>query len=200
MSTVPLEIDLGTNALETISADDFQRGNPVLARVLSVDLETGNFSNGGQVTNLLHIVTPSGSGAVVSLPQCSSALPECAIFVKNGSPGKSVVISAYSGDSIDGNGNIVVPGLGVIGLVKVDSNDWAVIQNTEPPIGTQRFFAGTGSQPGWISQNGGAVSRVDYSGLFAVINTIYGAGDGSSTFNLPAMQQMNPNGVVLIKT
>ena len=38
---------------------------------------------------------------------------------------------------------------------------------------------------GFLWCNGQAVSRTDYSGLFAVIGTTYGAGDGSTTFNLP---------------
>ena len=33
--------------------------------------------------------------------------------------------------------------------------------------------------------DGSAISRSEYSGLFAVIGTTYGAGDGSTTFNLP---------------
>jgi microcystin-dependent protein len=33
--------------------------------------------------------------------------------------------------------------------------------------------------------DGSAVSRTTYSALFAAIGTVYGAGDGSSTFNLP---------------
>jgi hypothetical protein len=44
----------------------------------------------------------------------------------------------------------------------------------------------TGSAPtGWLICNGSAVSRSTYSGLFGVISDDYGAGDGSSTFNLP---------------
>lgn len=38
---------------------------------------------------------------------------------------------------------------------------------------------------GWLRENGAAVSRTTYSALFAVIGTTYGAGDGSTTFNLP---------------
>ena len=37
----------------------------------------------------------------------------------------------------------------------------------------------------WLSCDGSAVSRVTYDDLFAVIGTIYGVGDGSTTFNLP---------------
>lgn len=38
---------------------------------------------------------------------------------------------------------------------------------------------------GYLLENGAAVSRTTYSALFAVIGTTYGAGDGSTTFNLP---------------
>lgn len=38
---------------------------------------------------------------------------------------------------------------------------------------------------GWLACDGSAVSRVTYARLFAVIGTANGAGDGSTTFNLP---------------
>lgn len=41
---------------------------------------------------------------------------------------------------------------------------------------------------GWLFCNGQAVSRTTYSALFGVISTTYGAGDGSTTFNLPDLR------------
>ena len=38
--------------------------------------------------------------------------------------------------------------------------------------------------PGWLKRNGANVSRTVYAKLFAVIGTRYGAGDGSTTFNI----------------
>ena len=38
---------------------------------------------------------------------------------------------------------------------------------------------------GFLSCDGSAVSRSTYGNLFAAIGTTYGAGDGSTTFNLP---------------
>lgn len=38
---------------------------------------------------------------------------------------------------------------------------------------------------GWLKCNGAAVSRTTYAALFALLGTTYGAGDGSTTFNLP---------------
>ena len=47
----------------------------------------------------------------------------------------------------------------------------------------------SGSVPtGFLECNGAAVSRSTYSDLFAVVGTTYGAGDGSSTFGLPDLQ------------
>jgi hypothetical protein len=41
---------------------------------------------------------------------------------------------------------------------------------------------------GWLAANGAAVSRTTYAALFAAIGTLYGAGDGSTTFALPDMR------------
>lgn len=38
---------------------------------------------------------------------------------------------------------------------------------------------------GWVICNGAALSRTTYAALFARIGTTYGAGDGSTTFNVP---------------
>ena len=38
---------------------------------------------------------------------------------------------------------------------------------------------------GWLEEDGSAVSRTIFANLFAEIGTTFGAGDGSSTFNIP---------------
>lgn len=54
------------------------------------------------------------------------------------------------------------------------------------PIGAQFAYSNANEIPlGCLVCDGSAVSRTDYSELFAVIGTTYGAGDGSTTFNLP---------------
>ena len=47
---------------------------------------------------------------------------------------------------------------------------------------------------GFLECAGAAVSRSTYSALFAIISTTYGAGDGSSTFNLPNLADNVPVG------
>ncbi|MGE5476166.1 MAG: phage tail protein [Bacteroidales bacterium] len=51
--------------------------------------------------------------------------------------------------------------------------------------GTTALFAMATPPVGWLKCNGAAVSRVAYAALFTAIGTTYGAGDGSTTFNLP---------------
>ena len=41
---------------------------------------------------------------------------------------------------------------------------------------------------GYLECDGSAVSRTTYAALFAVIGSLYGTGDGSSTFNLPDLR------------
>jgi len=41
---------------------------------------------------------------------------------------------------------------------------------------------------GWLVCDGSAVSRNAYSGLFTIIGTTYGVGDGSTTFNVPDLR------------
>lgn len=52
-------------------------------------------------------------------------------------------------------------------------------------VGLVAKFASDSEPPGWLMCDGSEVSRSNYSGLFSVIGTSYGDGDGSTTFNLP---------------
>jgi len=49
-------------------------------------------------------------------------------------------------------------------------------------------WAGTGSPAKWLPCNGAAVSRTTYALLFAAIGVTWGAGDGSTTFNVPDLR------------
>jgi len=53
------------------------------------------------------------------------------------------------------------------------------------PTGTVFLYAGSTVPAGCLKTNGAAVSRTTYAKLFAVIGTRFGAGDGSTTFNVP---------------
>ena len=63
------------------------------------------------------------------------------------------------------------------------------------PIGTIQMYGGTTAPTDWLVCDGSAVSRATYSDLFAVIGTNFGAGDGTTTFNLPDFRGRTAVGV-----
>lgn len=56
------------------------------------------------------------------------------------------------------------------------------------PSGTVIYYAANAAPTNFIKANGAAVSRTTYAALFTAIGTTYGAGDGSSTFNVPDLR------------
>lgn len=58
------------------------------------------------------------------------------------------------------------------------------------PAGTVIYSASSTVPAGYLCANGAAVSRTTYANLYAAIGISYGAGDGSSTFNLPDLRGM----------
>lgn len=76
---------------------------------------------------------------------------------------------------------------------------------TTPALpGVVVMWGGAGVPVGWLECNGQAVSRAVYATLFAAVSTTHGAGDGSTTFNVPDFRgrapfgngTMSPGGVV----
>lgn len=53
------------------------------------------------------------------------------------------------------------------------------------PIGTMLPYSSKIIPNGFLPCDGSAVSRTEYAELFKIIGTSYGAGDGTTTFNLP---------------
>lgn len=56
------------------------------------------------------------------------------------------------------------------------------------PTGSIQAFVATTPPTGWLLCDGTAVSRATYATLFALISTTYGAGDTTTTFNLPNLK------------
>lgn len=61
--------------------------------------------------------------------------------------------------------------------------EWAVPNSL--PAGAVVAYAAAAAPSGYLLCDGAAVSRTTYADLFAVISTVYGVGDGSTTFNVP---------------
>lgn len=78
----------------------------------------------------------------------------------------------------------------VIGTIGIEYPD-GTQQTTaaiDIPSGTVLHLARNTAPTGFLKCNGAAVSRSTYSRLFAAIGTVFGTGDGSTTFNLPDLR------------
>lgn len=62
---------------------------------------------------------------------------------------------------------------------------WDGVGYSSLGVGETRMFAFTSVPAGYLLEDGSAISRAAYAGLFRKIGTTWGAGDGSTTFNLP---------------
>lgn len=57
--------------------------------------------------------------------------------------------------------------------------------NIATPVGSGMDYYGTEAPLNYMFADGRELSRTEYAELFKIIGTTYGAGDGSTTFNLP---------------
>jgi microcystin-dependent protein len=79
---------------------------------------------------------------------------------------------------------------------EVNQNFTDCVNNVEKaaPTGSGKLWFTNTAPTGYLLCDGAAVSRATYARLFAVIGTQYGAGDGSTTFNLPDLKGRVPVG------
>jgi len=80
----------------------------------------------------------------------------------------------------------------------VDNYSWpAVVTPATPspvPTGAILPYGGSSAPAGFLLCDGSAVSRSTYAALFAIVATAFGAGNGSTTFNVPDLRGKFPLG------
>lgn len=83
--------------------------------------------------------------------------------------------------------DLILDGPGLIGRTAAGTGPASVLDLNDfrLPAGAAVAFFGNYCPSGYLYAMGTAVSRTTYADLFTAIGTRYGAGDGSTTFNLP---------------
>jgi microcystin-dependent protein len=94
---------------------------------------------------------------------------------------------------INDGGNVIVQGGGTV--VQIDPMGMPQELAGTVPVGSILVWAGAAAAPTYfLLCNGQPVSRTTYAKLFDVIGTVYGMGDGMTTFNVPDLRQRLPIG------
>lgn len=157
-------IDESRNMVITLTGTLSATRNVIIPSVDKMYLIRNSTSGGQSVL----VKTASGSGATVP-NACTVALYCDGTNVFQASPAYNATTSS-----------VIVPGdLLVTGTI---SGTLAV---SSVPTSTILEYGGTSAPTGYLMCDGAAVSRSTYAALFAVIGTTYGAGNGSTTFNVP---------------
>lgn len=145
-----------------------------------------------RVRQILRMQPRTAYGVVASV---DTANKKCSVYLSadtSASPGFSYTSEPAVGDRV----RVVIDPRGDR---YVDSNAGGG-SGAGVPTGTILPYAGDGATPpdeapaGFLLCRGYAVSRTTYADLFAVIGTKFGAGNGSTTFNLPDFTNRFPLG------
>jgi microcystin-dependent protein len=88
-------------------------------------------------------------------------------------------------------GFLASAGFGSDGTFNVNLQSSAVVE----PVGSWRGLAHDAVPDGWFLCDGAQYSRATYAKLWQAIGTTYGAGNGTTTFNVPDWRGKSPIGV-----
>ncbi|AKF12995.1 putative tail fiber protein [Sinorhizobium phage phiM19] len=108
--------------------------------------------------------------------------------------GGGLVMRRYNSTTGAAEGYIQIVGNGADDLKYNGSTIWhdgnaaLDIASVTGMSGAVMWFARNSAPAGFLKANGAAVSRTTYAALYAAIGTTFGAGDGSTTFNLPDLR------------
>ena len=138
-----------------------------------------------QTTGGYAVTIGGASGLTVSIPNSTTAQVYC-----DGSNFYSAMTASAGNYNVSGD-------LVVAGNETVSGNLTVTGTSNIVPAGSLMMWP-TGSAPaGYLLCNGTAVSRSTYATLFSVVGTTFGAGDGSTTFNLPNYTNRVPYGTTV---
>jgi microcystin-dependent protein len=109
------------------------------------------------------------------------------LAIRNGGTGV-ITADPNLSETIDGGATLTI-NAGESLILYCTGTAWVSIgKSSGVPSGSMTAFGGTSAPAGWLMCDGSAVSRTTYASLWTAIGTTFGAGDGSSTFNIPDLR------------
>ena len=197
--TFPLGVTFAGN--QTVTGNLTVNGNTTIGNagtdtlsVAAVGTFTGNQTFNGTATFTSTVTVPDASFTNAKLATVATATIKGRVTAGTGAvedltgTQATTLLSAVVGDSGSGGtkGLVPAPAAGDTAAARFLSAAGTFVAAV--PVGSVTMYAANTAPTGWLECSGAAVSRTTYAGLFTAIGTVFGVGDGSTTFNLPDMR------------
>jgi microcystin-dependent protein len=194
-STVTFPVGVVFSGSPSISGDLTLTGNLIV---------NGNTTIGNAVGDTLTVAATSTFTGPVTVPDASFANAKLANMATQTIKGRTTagtgvpedlsatqataILNPVTGDSGSGGVKGLVPAPAAGDAAAARFLSAAGIWEAAVPVGSITMHAADAAPSGWLECDGGAVSRATYAGLFAAIGTVFGVGDGTTTFNVPDLR------------
>ena len=169
------------------------------ATLTAAQLLTGQFTITPTVARIL---TPPTATDIIALLQNYQVGSHFKFSIQNNAA-FDVTLTTNTGVTLEGN--MVVNNGNKVWRCRIDSSTTVTIRAEADAMvaaavvttaaGTVSMYAGSTAPSGYLLCDGAAVSRTTYAALFTAISTTWGAGDGTTTFNVPDARGRAPIGV-----
>ncbi len=197
--TFPLGVTFSGN--QTVTGNLTVNGNTTIGNagtdtlsVVAVGTFTGNQTFNGTATFTSTVTVPDASFTNAKLATVATATIKGRVTAATGvvedltGAQATTLLSAVVGDSGSGGTKGLVPAPAAGDTAAARFLSAAGTFTAAVPVGSITMYAANTAPTGWLECSGAAVSRTAYASLFAAIGTVFGVGDGSTTFNVPDMR------------
>jgi len=197
--TFPLGVTFAGN--QTVTGNLTVNGNTIIGNagadtlsVVATGTFTGNQTFNGTATFTSTVTVPDASFTNAKLATVATATIKGRVTAGTGAvedltgTQATTLLSAVVGDSGSGGTKGLVPAPAAGDAAAARFLSAAGTFAAAVPVGSVTMYAANTAPTGWLECSGAAVSRTTYVGLFTAIGTVFGVGDGSTTFNLPNMR------------
>jgi microcystin-dependent protein len=197
--TFPLGVTFSGN--QTVTGNLTVNGNTTIGNagtdtlsVVAVGTFTANQTFNGTATFTSTVTVPDASFTNAKLATVATATIKGRVTAGTGAvedltgTQATTLLSAVVGDSGSGGTKGLVPAPAAGDAAAARFLSAAGTFAAAVPVGSITMYAANTAPTGWLECSGAAVSRTTYAGLFTAIGTVFGVGDGSTTFNLPDMR------------
>lgn len=168
VTTGPLWAQELNDALTTVDSHDHTSGKGTLIPVSGLNVNSNLSINSFELQTVDTVKMVDHVAVKTGLTDVRNVYPVNGDLYYNNNSGAAIQIT--SGSSISSAGSVLVP------------------------AGVILPYGGTSAPTGYLPCDGAAVSRTTYSALFGVVGTVYGVGNGTTTFNVPNLLGRAPIG------